>query len=84
MTNDDIIKMARVAGYGDFMADIHAPALQRFAEAVAAAERLACIADVRRSRLSLDGTHGVSHETSYIADRVLDNAVRKIEERDNK
>jgi hypothetical protein len=39
MTNDDIIKMARRAGYGDVMADIHAPALQRFAELVASEAR---------------------------------------------
>lgn len=43
MTSDDIIRMAREAGYGDAMSDIHAPALERFAELVAQAEREACI-----------------------------------------
>jgi hypothetical protein len=34
--------MAREAGYGDALADLHAPALERFAALVAAAEREAC------------------------------------------
>jgi hypothetical protein len=46
MTNDDIIRMAREAGYGWSMADMHFPALERFARLVAAAavkeEREAC------------------------------------------
>ena len=36
MTRDDIIRMAREAGYGDAMADLHAFALERFAALVAA------------------------------------------------
>jgi hypothetical protein len=39
MTRDDIIRMAREAGYGDALADLHAPALERFAELVAAPQR---------------------------------------------
>ena len=39
---DDIIRMAREAGYGEAMSDLHAPALERFAALVAAAEREAC------------------------------------------
>lgn len=38
----EIIRMAREAGYGDAMSDLHAPALERFAILVAAAEREAC------------------------------------------
>ena len=30
MTRDDITRMAREAGYGDAMADLHGPALERF------------------------------------------------------
>jgi len=40
---EDIIRMAREAGYGDAMADLHAPALERFAALVA--DRCAEIAD---------------------------------------
>jgi hypothetical protein len=42
MTRDDIIRMAREGGYGDALADLHAPALERFAKLVAAAEREEC------------------------------------------
>ena len=45
MTRDDIIRMAREAGYGDAMADLHAFALERFAALVAAHEREACAKD---------------------------------------
>jgi peptidoglycan/xylan/chitin deacetylase (PgdA/CDA1 family) len=38
MTLDDVIRMAREAGYGWSMTDMHAPALERFAELVAEAE----------------------------------------------
>ena len=34
MTRDDIIRMARDAGYGDVMSDLHAPVLERFAKLV--------------------------------------------------
>jgi predicted GTPase len=83
MTRDEIIKLmdwhpsAKHTDTDGLLARV-----KKVAQAAAAKERLACIEAVRRSRLSLDGTHGVSHETSYIADRVLDNAVKKIEERD--
>jgi hypothetical protein len=42
MTRDEIISMAREAGYGDAMSDLHAPALERFADLVAAHEREKC------------------------------------------
>ncbi len=42
MTRDDIIRMAREAGYGDALADLHAPALERFANLIAALEREEC------------------------------------------
>jgi hypothetical protein len=42
MTPDDIIKMAREAGYGEHMSVLHGPALERFAALVAAREREAC------------------------------------------
>lgn len=38
MTRDDVTRMAREAGYGWSMTDMHAPALERFAELIAAAE----------------------------------------------
>jgi hypothetical protein len=40
--SNDIIRMAREAGYGEAMSDLHSPALTRFAALVAAAEREAC------------------------------------------
>ena len=42
MKSEDIIRMAREAGYGWASADIHLPALERFAALVAAHEREAC------------------------------------------
>ena len=39
---DTLIKLSREAGYGVAMADLHAPALERFAALVAAHEREAC------------------------------------------
>ncbi len=42
MTRDDAVRMAREAGYGWSMADMHFPALERFAALVAAAEREEC------------------------------------------
>ena len=42
MNHEDIIKLARESGYGDHMSVLHAPALERFAALVAAAEREAC------------------------------------------
>jgi hypothetical protein len=43
MTRDDVIRLAREAGYGWSMTDMHAPALARFAALVVAAEREACL-----------------------------------------
>ena len=45
MTRDDIIRMAREAGYGWSLADLHISALERFAALVAAAERDRMVAD---------------------------------------
>jgi hypothetical protein len=42
MDKDDIIRMARESGYGDAMSNLHAPALERFANLVAAHEREEC------------------------------------------
>ncbi|CAB5219998.1 hypothetical protein UFOVP239_26 [uncultured Caudovirales phage] len=42
MTREDIIRMAKEAGYGLSLSDMHAPALERFAALVAAHEREAC------------------------------------------
>ena len=42
MTRDEIIRLAREAGYGEAMSELHAPALERFATLIAAAEREAC------------------------------------------
>ena len=42
MTREEIIRMAREAGYGLSLSDMHAPALERFANLVSAAEREAC------------------------------------------
>lgn len=36
MTQDEIVKLAREAGYGWSLSDMHAPALERFANLVAA------------------------------------------------
>ena len=55
MTRDDIISMAKEAGYGWSLADIHAPALERFAALVAAAEREACAKVCLEEAPSLDG-----------------------------
>ena len=55
MTRDDIIRMAREAGYGEAMSDLHAPALERFAALVAAHEREACLEIVER-RCLVDAT----------------------------
>lgn len=39
MNSDEIIRMAREAGYGDALSMLHSSALERFATLVAAAER---------------------------------------------
>lgn len=38
-SREEVIAWAREAGYGEAMSDLHAPALERFAALVAAAER---------------------------------------------
>ena len=45
---EEIIKMAREAGYGDAMADLHGPALERFFHMAQAAEREACAKAVEK------------------------------------
>ncbi len=50
MNRDDIIRMAREAGYGKAMADLHAPALERFAAIVAAHENVWKAAAAIRAR----------------------------------
>ena len=42
MTREEVIRLAREAGYGWSMTDMHAPALERFAALVAKAEREVC------------------------------------------
>ena len=42
MTREEIIRLAREAGYGLSLSDMHAPALERYAALVAAAEREEC------------------------------------------
>ena len=57
MTREDIIRMAKEAGYGLSLSDMHAPALERFAAIVAAAEREACarMCDERGAVKSIGG-----------------------------
>ena len=84
MTKDDITRMAREAGYGWSLADMHIAALERFANMVAADEREECAKAVERSYLSLDGSHGVGDNDWHIAERVTAHcaaAIRAREER---
>jgi len=53
LNRDDIIRMAREAGYGDALSMLHSNALERFAALVAAAER---------ERLKWDGLHSCHPE----------------------
>jgi len=46
MNRDEIIRMAREAGYGDSMSDLHAATLERFAALVAAHEREECVSKI--------------------------------------
>ena len=55
MNREEIIRMAREAGYGLSLSDMHAPALERFANLVAAAEREAFVALV----YEMDGPDGI-------------------------
>ena len=64
MTREDIIRMARQAGYGDAMSDLHAPALERFADLVAAHEREKCAKWADLVAREIDNTHNTA---SYIA-----------------
>jgi hypothetical protein len=83
LTDDDIIRMAREAGWemGDDLTDGFGVRLARFASLVAAAERESNTNAVRRALLSIDGAHGVTHGVWHIAQRVVDHCVRAIEER---
>ena len=56
MDTEDIVRMAREVGYGDALADLHAPALERFAKLVAAAEREACAKVVEQAGIDGYGT----------------------------
>jgi hypothetical protein len=56
MTQEDIIRMAREAGYGEAMSELHGPALERFAALVAAAEREACARVVEQAGIEGYGT----------------------------
>jgi hypothetical protein len=56
VNSGDIIRLAREAGYGDALADLHAPALERFAKLVAAAEREACAKVVEQAGIDGYGT----------------------------
>ena len=44
MNREDVIRMAREAGYGLSLSDLHAPALERFAALVVEREREDCAA----------------------------------------
>lgn len=55
MTLDDITRMAREAGYGWALADLHIAALERFANLVAAAEREACACEAEGIANSIHG-----------------------------
>lgn len=79
MTRDDIICMAREAKFDDFFCrDL---ILERFATLVAQAEREACARTVERARLQLDGRHGITNETDFIATRIVDFLAAQIRER---
>jgi hypothetical protein len=71
MTLDDVIRMAREAGYGWSMTDMHAPALERFAALVAAAERRECV-------IACEGVEQITESQSW----VVANCVEAILERD--
>ncbi len=64
MTRDEIIRMAREAGYGDAMADLHAPALERFAALVATEEREQCKNVCQLVAKEIDDTNGTA---TYLA-----------------
>jgi len=64
MDKDDIIRMARESGYGDAMSNLHAPALERFANLVAAHEREECAKWADLVAREIDNTNNTA---SYIA-----------------
>jgi hypothetical protein len=70
MTLDDVIRMAREAGYGWSMTDMHAPALARFAAMVAEAERRECV-------IACEGVEQATESQSW----VVANCVEAILER---
>ncbi len=63
MTRDDIIRLAREAGFGT-LADLWPHALERFAALVTAAEREACVKVVELVAREIDDTNGTA---TYIA-----------------
>lgn len=68
MNREEIIRMAREAGYGLSLSDMHAPALERFAALVAAAEREACAEILERNA-------EVCKDNSMLADVLTGNAL---------
>lgn len=71
MTLDDVTRMAREAGYGWSMTDMHGYALARFAKLVAAAERRECV-------IACEGVEQATESQSW----VVANCVEAILERD--
>lgn len=61
MNQDDIINMARQAGYGNAMAELHRTALTRFAALVAAAEREKCV-EICELLINNNGSHDLYDE----------------------
>ena len=68
MTRDDITRMARKAGYGDAMADLHGPALERFAALVVAAERERII-EKNKPEIERINAHIKALEDAVLAER---------------
>lgn len=70
MNSDDITRMAREAGFGSF-SDLYAPALERFAALVSAAERKACaaICDERAAKAPMGSDEGCEAEDCAFAIR---------------
>jgi hypothetical protein len=73
MNREDIIRMAKDAGYGLSLSDMHAPALERFAALVAAAEREECAKTIERARLQLGGQlfHGMTLRDYFAAQAMM-------------
>lgn len=85
MSREDIIRMAREAelksGQHWNAGNMDTEHMQSFAALVAAAEREACAKTVERARLQLDGRHGITNETDFIATRIVDFLAAQIRER---